>query len=98
MLVLQHCTGPLGGGQCINTHPVGQPGSDESSADCGKIFADGFVLKNANCPQLALLPGAACDGSVVGGTTDTSSAQTGATIKANKITSMFFMVMLLVVD
>lgn len=99
MLVSQHCTGPVGGGQRINAHPVGQPGSDESCADIGKAFADKFLLKNAICTHLPLLSGAACtDGSVVEGMTDASSAQTGATIRADNNNSIFFMAMLLVVD
>lgn len=83
----------------MNTHPVGQPSSDEFPAAAGAAFAEKFLLKNAICTHLPLLSGATCtNGSVVEGTTDASSAQTGATIRADNNNSVFFMVILLVVD
>lgn len=81
---------------------VDESSSGKSVADADEAFADMFLLKKAICMQLAWLSGAACvacaDGSVVDGATITSSAQTGATVKVSKISSMFFMVMLLVVN
>lgn len=83
----------------MTKQPVGQPGSDESPAAAGAAFAEKFLLKNAICTHLPVLSGAACtDGSVVEGMIDASSAQTGATIRADNNNSVFFMVTLLVVD
>ena len=95
VVFLQHTLGPLGGGQLMTAHPVGQP---KVAAPLALSFflwaflgaflpglASGAVACAA-CPELAEADGLAADGVPA-----VSPAQAGATIKTNKSSSIFFM-------
>src|SRR3989338_6162510 len=97
VVVLQHLTGPPGGGQCIEAHPVGQPmGAASLVAALAAFFLGAFFFwaffgaSLAGCAACTELVAA---GALAAGASAVSAAQAGtAKIKAINNSNIFFMV------